>query len=158
MMGVPPQPKPNRSTGNSVQGRQIQNPKMNLEDFNIEIDGFSQLFPEGHNLNYISTKKSVSTKNQFGKQKVQTQNLQNLLKDAKREMIAGNIDNIGDQIFVGGDDISSNPQGVRKASKINFNGTQNLVLNNANTQNNHQPGQTTQGYTPSNNQQQHMSD
>lgn len=70
---LPQQPKPNRSTGNSVQGR-IQNPhpKMNIEDINIEIEQLNQL-PHTHAdkaLNYISTKKSVSTKNQFNQNKI----------------------------------------------------------------------------------------
>lgn len=113
MKGIPPQPKPNRSTGNSVQGKQIKNPKVNIEDINIEIDGFSQLSQQQHlveqtqALNYISTKKSVSTKNQV-KTKNQTQNVQNLLREAKREMIIDT--NAFDNIPIGGDDISQPKQ------------------------------------------------
>lgn len=145
MKGIPPQPKPNRSTGNSVQGRQIKNPKVNIEDINIEIDGFSQSSQQQHlleqtqALNYISTKKSVSTKNQI-KNKNQTQNVQNLLREAKREMVIDT--NAFDNIPIGGDDISqqrlqnvdrSIPTGAsqnKPQKKFNFNGTQNLQLSN----------------------------
>lgn len=83
-------------------------------------------------LNYISTKKSVSTKNQFNQQKIQTQNVQNLLREAKREMVvdSNSHDNNGDQILVGGDDLSQNEQAKKKISKFNFHGTQNLRLSN----------------------------
>ena len=60
-----------RSTGNSVQGRMKNdktNRNMNIEDINIDIDGFNQhqqMIKEHPQLiNYISTKKSMSTKNQ----------------------------------------------------------------------------------------------
>ena len=152
------QPRPNRSTGNSVQGRQIKNPKLNIEDINIEVDGMSQfsqnlMFQDQNQaLNYISTKKSVSTKNQFNQQKIQTQNVQNLLREAKREMIveSNSNDNTGD-IFVGGDDLSNNKQSQKKPSRF-FNGTQNLKISNQPY--NFNVIQAPKGFTPQNNQQQ----
>ena len=54
-------------------------------------------------INYISTKKSMSTKNQQN-QKIQTQNVQSLLREAKREMVVEKPDL--DMIQVGGDDLT----------------------------------------------------
>lgn len=75
----------------------------------------------------FGTKKSVTTKNQNVVNKMQTQNVQSLLREAKREML---IDpNELDQIQVGGDDLT-----VKHTQKksFNFNGTQNLALGSSN--------------------------
>ena len=62
----------------------------------------------------FGTKKSVTTKNQNVVNKMQTQNVQSLLREAKREML---IDpNELDQIQVGGDDLT-----VKHTQKKSFN-------------------------------------
>ena len=55
-------------------------------------------------VHHYGTKKSFTTKNQNISNRMQTQNVQNLLREAKREMV---IDANGDdQIQVGGNDLT----------------------------------------------------
>lgn len=66
----------------------------------------------------FGTKKSVTTKNQNLSNKLQTQNVQSLLREAKREMLYDGADL--DQIYVGGDDVTIRNT---KKKRINFNGS-----------------------------------
>lgn len=65
----------------------------------------------------------MTTKNQNISNKLHTQNVQSLLREAKREMLGDGADL--DQIYVGGDDVTLKNT---KKKRINFNGSQNLAL------------------------------
>lgn len=65
----------------------------------------------------------MTTKNQNISNKLHTQNVQSLLREAKREMLCDGADL--DQIYVGGDDVTIKNT---KKKRINFNGSQNLAL------------------------------
>ena len=82
------------------------------------------------------TKKSVTTKNQNVGNK--TQNVQILLREAKREMLIDPHEI--DEITVGGDDLTMKNQ---KQKKFNFNGTQNLKVSS-------QTGKLNYGISPKN--------
>jgi hypothetical protein len=93
---------------------------MSIEDVNINIDGFiqqKQIIRENPQaLNYISTKKAMSTKNKINS-KMQTQNVQNLLREAKKEMVTD------DAIHLGSEDLT-----VHNIIERNqFNGTQDVA-------------------------------
>ena len=122
----------NRSRSKAGRGskfnQRVSNSKYNFEDINIDIDARHQLLMDSSlglaaAVQSFGTKKSVTTKNQNISNKLQTFNVQSLLREAKREMLYDGADL--DQIYVGGDDVT-----IKKTKKkrINFNGSQNLAL------------------------------
>lgn len=100
----------NRSTGTSSQGRnkhknsKMKEHRVNLEDIRLDFDGQSHASGFNSAFNCIQSKKAMSTKHQNGPQKLNTQNVQSLLREAKREMII-DLHEL-DQIQVGGDDLT----------------------------------------------------
>ena len=107
----------NRNSVTSAKGKSVKgsknnrtsNSKVNIEEINIDIDGMMRgqymmdsslgLAAAVHN---YGTKKSVTTKNQNVGNK--TQNVQILLREAKREMLIDPHEI--DEITVGGDDLT----------------------------------------------------
>ena len=108
----------------------ISNSKINVDDLNLNIEDImsnQQLMVDsslGFNIPIqgFGTKQAVTTKHQNTNNKLLTQNVQTILREAKREML---IDPNADQIEVGGDDLTGKG---KKKKKFNFNGTQIIPL------------------------------
>lgn len=122
----------NRSRSKAGRGskfnQRVSNTKYNFEDINIDIEARHQLLMDSSlglaaAVQSFGTKKSVTTKNQNLTNKLQTQNVQSLLRNAKAEMLYDGTDL--DQIYVGGEDVTVRNN---KKKRINLNGSQNLAL------------------------------
>lgn len=137
--------KVGRASRDSRQNR-VSNSKVNLEDINLELESMmtgarrphfimdpSQLGFTGPMTNF-GTKRSYTTKNQniAINSKTNTQNVQNLLREAKREMFSDK--ELDAQIFVGGEEIqtSGTVQNASQTNVFNFKKSKDSTKKSAN--------------------------